>query len=46
MIKFIKNLLFIYQDNKKLRLENWKMLDEIIARDYEIYCLNEHIKNS
>jgi hypothetical protein len=46
MIKFIKNLLFIYQDNKKLRLENSKMLDEIILRDWEIHFLKEHIKNS
>ena len=46
MIKFIKSLLFLYKDNKRLRLENWKMLDEIIARDWEIHHLNEHIKNS
>jgi hypothetical protein len=38
MINFIKNY-------KKLKLDNFKMLDEIIARDYEIKHLKEHIEN-
>ena len=39
MINFIKNY-------KKLKLDNSKMLDEIIARDAMIKGLEEHIKNS
>jgi len=38
MINFIKNY-------KKLKLDNSKMLNEIIERDYEIKHLKEHIKN-
>ena len=38
MINFIKNY-------KKLKLDNSKMLDKIIARDYEIKHLKEHIEN-